>query len=153
MLNDTRQGRRLMELESEYELPYPAAQVWALLSDFRSMPGHWPDLDRVESDGEGVGMTRTLYWKNSQIPRVQRLDALDTDAMSMRFSPLNPVVPVTDFHIFNCVEAITENSCKVCSVISFQADEAGSEGQIAELLEQVSVQIGESVRAYLGGKA
>jgi hypothetical protein len=69
------------EITSSYVLAVPAEAVWRLLVDFGAIQKWWPcspvRIDRVEVEGQGVGMVRHIYNEGIPSPVSERLDLLD----------------------------------------------------------------------------
>jgi hypothetical protein len=69
------------EITSSYVLAVPAEAVWRLLVDFGAIQTWWPcspvRIDRVEVEGQGVGMVRHIYNEGIPSPVSERLDLLD----------------------------------------------------------------------------
>jgi hypothetical protein len=70
------------EIISSHVLAVPAEPVWRLLVDFGAIQKWWPtsgpvQIDRVEVEGQGVGMVRHIYNKGAPSPVSERLDLLD----------------------------------------------------------------------------
>src|SRR5262249_33106300 len=70
------------EITSSYVLAVPAEPVWRLLADFGTIQKWWLSsgpiqIERVEIEGQGVGMVRHIYNKGIPNPVSERLDLLD----------------------------------------------------------------------------
>jgi hypothetical protein len=68
-----------------------AAEVWAALSDFGGIKVGGP-ITSFETEGEGVGMIRTIGMGGGQV--VERLDRHDADAMVFAYSIINDDSPL-----------------------------------------------------------
>lgn len=68
-----------------------AAAVWAELGNFAGIRVGGP-ITAFETEGEGVGMTRTISMGGAQI--VERLDAHDPQAMYFAYSIVNEDCPL-----------------------------------------------------------
>lgn len=73
-----------MEMTASYEFDSPAASIWALLEDFGAIERWWPkggqiQIEKVELEGEGIGMVRRIYNKGMDKPINERLDFLDPE--------------------------------------------------------------------------
>jgi hypothetical protein len=55
----------MIELTSrrQEEFPVPAERLWKVVADFGALADWWPagTLEKVEVEGEGVGMVRSIY--------------------------------------------------------------------------------------------
>jgi Polyketide cyclase / dehydrase and lipid transport len=70
------------ELFAQAEIAAPASEVWALLADFGNIQAWWPrdgalQIERVEIEGEGIGMVRHIYNRGVAQCASERLDLLD----------------------------------------------------------------------------
>ena len=79
------------EITSSYVLAVPAERVWRLLVDFGAIQAWWPasgaiQIDRVELEGQGVGMIRHIYNKGMPSPVSERLDLLDHSSRTIVLS-------------------------------------------------------------------
>lgn len=114
------------------EINVPAAKVWPLLADFGDMS--WvPGMGAVEIEGQGVGMIRKISVGEGP-PAIERLEALDNEAMSFRYSIVsgNPM-PVENLQGGGVVEALDDSRCLI--TWSATAVEVGvSEDEAAEML-------------------
>jgi len=79
------------ELFAQADFAAPAEQVWALLADFGNIQAWWPregalQIERVEREGEGIGMVRHIY--NQGVPQCasERLDLLDPQTFTLVLS-------------------------------------------------------------------
>ena len=70
----------------------PAAVLWDFLRDFAHIERWWPNhdpavqIDRVDLEGEGIGMVRHIYNKGYPDPVSERLDFQDAETMTYRLS-------------------------------------------------------------------
>jgi hypothetical protein len=74
----------MRHINSSYDFNASRADIWALLVDFGNIQRWWPtgkpvDIERVELEGEGIGMTRHIYNKGFASPVSERLDFMDQD--------------------------------------------------------------------------
>jgi carbon monoxide dehydrogenase subunit G len=82
---------RMAQLEASAEIGAAAEAVWALLSDFGAIQRWWPrggtvEIERVENEGEGVGMIRHIYNKGAAQCVSERLELLDPASKSLTLS-------------------------------------------------------------------
>ena len=74
----------MVELSIERELEFSAKEVWAVIADFGNVD--WvPGVEKVELEGEGVGMVRHLSVPVYP-PLHERLDAIDQQEMLLDYS-------------------------------------------------------------------
>ncbi len=90
----------------------PAAAVWAALSDFGGIKVGGP-ITAFETEGEGVGMLRTITMGGGQI--VERLDVHDDAAMRFAYSIVNDdgPLPVSNYAATVQVTDKGDGSCNV----------------------------------------
>ena len=114
------------------EVNAPAAKVWNLLADFGDIS--WvPGMGNVETEGQGVGMIRKIAVGEGP-PAVERLEAMDSEAMSFRYSIVsgNPM-PVENVQGGGKVEVLDDKRCLI--TWSATAAEVGvSEKEAADML-------------------
>jgi len=66
--------------------------LWDLLSDFAHIERWWPkdipavQIERVELEGEGIGLTRHIYNKGFAAPVSERLDFQDPATLTYKLS-------------------------------------------------------------------
>ena len=73
----------------------PAAAVWALLADFGAIERWWPTegelvIDRIELEGQGIGMVRRIFNRGAARAVSERLDRLDGVEKVLQLSILGP---------------------------------------------------------------
>lgn len=82
----------MLQIETHQELDAPAAMVWALLADFANIRRWWPTddeavlIERVELEGEGIGMIRHIYNRGFPVAVSERLDYQDPESLSYKLS-------------------------------------------------------------------
>ena len=105
----------------EQILPAPAPEVWAVFSRFGEID--WlPGPERVETSGDGVGMTRFLHIPGLPAPIEETLESLDEE--NRRFSyrvKKNPFVPYDRYLATVRVQA-ADAGCLVKFESSFALD-------------------------------
>jgi len=79
------------ELSTSAILEAPAQSVWEFLEDFGHIQRWWPDdgaiqIERVELEGEGIGMIRHIYNKGAKHCVSERLDLLDPETRTIILS-------------------------------------------------------------------
>jgi hypothetical protein len=90
----------------------PAAQVWALLSDFGGIQVGGP-VTSVATEGEGVGMTRTIGMGGGRV--IERLDRHDDDAMVFAYSIQNDDCPLP-VSSYSATVQVTDKGDGTCNV-------------------------------------
>jgi hypothetical protein len=112
----------------------PASQVWARLSDFGGIKVGGP-ITSVSTEGEGVGMTRTIGMGGGEI--IERLDRHDTEAMVFAYSILNDdcPLPVTSYSATVKVTDKGDGTCNVDWTGTFQPQ--GDEAAASKVVEGI----------------
>lgn len=89
-----------------------AGRVWSLLSDFAGIQVGGP-ITSFETEGEGVGMVRTIGMGGGRI--VERLDHHDAGDMAFAYSIINEdcVLPVSQYSARVKVTDQRDGSCRV----------------------------------------
>jgi hypothetical protein len=114
----------MIEVKVERELEFGAKAVWALIADFGDVS--WvPGVEKVELEGEGVGMIRHLTVPT--LPQLhERMDAIDYEKMILDYSiPAVAFLAVTNYHARAQVFPIDGASSKV--IWSCRAEAEGVE--------------------------
>ncbi len=113
----------------------PAAAVWARLSDFAGIEVGGP-ITAFETEGEGVGMTRTITLGGADI--VERLDAFDADAMTFAYSIINDggPLPVKNYSAKVQVADQGDGTCQVTWSGDFEPNGA-PEAQAVQVVEGI----------------
>ena len=123
----------------EQILPAPAPEVWAVFSRFGEID--WlPGPERVETSGDGVGMTRFLHIPGLPAPIEETLESLDEE--NRRFSyrvKKNPFVPYDRYQATVQVEA-ADAGCLVKFESTFALDPETAPAAGAEEAEQAAQQ-------------
>lgn len=125
-----------MRLEYRYELNYPAAEVWSVISDFADLSWLKGDFDHVAVSGGGVGMTRTLSWKYLDHISVHRLEEYSNEAMYYRYSvPTSHVRLLENGEISNQVIALDDGNAELHIIIELADVEEHLRDDIAGVLQ------------------
>lgn len=79
------------EIKTSALIDAPADAVWTLLADFGSIARWWPadggvQIERVECEGDGIGMIRHIYNKGVANCVSERLDLLDPSTRTLVLS-------------------------------------------------------------------
>lgn len=93
------------------EISAPAAEVWALISDFNGLPKFIPTITKSSMEGEGVGAIRTIEMGPDR-KVVERLETLDQDAMVLAYSIVEGGMG-PDYLATLSVKPLTETTCEV----------------------------------------
>lgn len=81
----------MTSIEAQHDYLVPPQQLWDLIADFGNIEAWWPsggavNIERVELEGEGIGMVRHIYNEGMPAPVSERLDYLDPAALTWRLS-------------------------------------------------------------------
>lgn len=92
------------------EIQTPAADVWALISDFNGLPKFIPAITKSTMEGEGVGALRTLTMPDGN-SIVERLEKLDNDKMILSYSITEGGMG-DDYLATLSVKTLTDETCE-----------------------------------------
>ncbi|WP_068180158.1 SRPBCC family protein [Mycobacterium sp. UM_CSW] len=96
------------------EVAAPAAAVWELLADFGDIS--WmPVGDRVDVDGDGIGMSRSIHGAGDK-PIVETLTHLDPDRMELGYAISDNPLPVSRFEAIVAVRPVEAGSSIIWNV-------------------------------------
>ncbi len=107
-------------------IPAPADTVWRTVRDFGAIDEYVPPIAHAELSGEGVGAKRTLTLDDGARV-VERLDALDDGARTLRYSIVDAPLPIEGYTSTLSVEPIDDTSCRVTWASEFDVVDAPSE--------------------------
>ncbi len=118
----------MMEVEVERAFEFGADPVWKVFADFGNVS--WvPGVEKVELEGEGVGMIRHLTVPVFP-PLHERLDLLDHENKVLEYSiPRVEYIGVKDYHARAQVFDVEPGRCRV--TMSCRADADGESEQEA----------------------
>jgi hypothetical protein len=125
----------MASVEEHVRIPAPADEVWPIVRDFGSIADWTPPITDAALDGEGVGAERTLTLADGgQV--VERLEALDDEARTLRYSIVDGPLPVTGYEGTFSVAAIDDATCEVTWGSTFAVDGA-PEDEITGTFEEL----------------
>jgi hypothetical protein len=108
-------------VEEHVRISAPADEVWSIVRDFGSIADWAPPIADADLDGEGVGAERTLTLADGgQV--VERLEALDDDDRTLRYSIVDGPLPVAEYEGTFSVTAIDDSTCEVAWGSTFTVD-------------------------------
>lgn len=82
----------MLEIKVHHDFTRPVASLWALLEDFAVIDKWWPKddpsvlIERVELEGQGIGLIRHIYNVGFVKPVSEQLDAQDAKAHTYSLS-------------------------------------------------------------------
>ncbi|MGF1597661.1 MAG: SRPBCC family protein [Acidimicrobiales bacterium] len=74
----------------------PIAEVWKVAADFGGIDRIMPGIESCETEGEGIGMLRTIPMGGGAV--VERLEELDESAHRMAYSIVSSPLPFKDYY-------------------------------------------------------
>lgn len=79
------------KVSASRDIPASPDMLWRLIEDFGNIQAWWPrgapvNIERVELEGDGVGMIRHIFNEGMPAPVSEQLDALDRDSLSWKLS-------------------------------------------------------------------
>jgi carbon monoxide dehydrogenase subunit G len=101
------------EAERSEEIEAPAQAVWELLADFGGIAKWWPGgLEKVENEGEGVGMVRAIHMFGLVLR--EKLEALDPGERVVELSIEGPApAGITGYRARGRVFEIAPGRCRL----------------------------------------
>jgi carbon monoxide dehydrogenase subunit G len=138
----------MVEVKVERELEFGAEEVWALLADFGNVD--WvPGVEKVELEGEGVGMVRHLTVPVFP-PLHERLEVMDQQRMVLEYSiPTVAYIHLKDYRARAQVVALEGGRCKLiysCEAEADGADEAQATTETEAFYEAIMTWIGDFLK-------
>lgn len=117
------------------DIPAPADVVWKIVGDFGAIDEYVPPITNATLSGDGVGAERTLTLADGgQV--IERLEAHDDAARTLRYSIVNAPLPVTNYEGRMSVEALDDSSCEVTWGSDFDVADA-PEGEVVSTFAEL----------------
>jgi hypothetical protein len=111
----------MASVEEHVRISAPADDVWSIVRDFGSIADWTPPITDATVDGAGVGAERTLTLADGgQV--VERLEALDDEARTLRYSIVDGPLPVQDYEGTFSVTDVDDSTCEVTWASTFTVD-------------------------------
>ncbi len=81
----------MQTLDVEHQFPVAAERVWPLLEDFGNIEAWWPSggpvaIERVDIEGEGIGMIRHIHNRGMAKPVSEQLNEMDPANWTLKLS-------------------------------------------------------------------
>ena len=130
----------MVHLHSHHDINAPRETIWALLMDFGNIEAWWPkdapiEIERVELEGSGVGMTRHIYNVGFGTPVSERLDALDTKNFSLNLSIVGErPAGLLHYQAMGKLTTLDDGGCRLTYDSEFLAEAGGDDDAKAFLL-------------------
>ena len=108
--------------------------------DFGNIEAWWPknapiDIERVELEGSGVGMTRHIYNVGFDTSVSERLDALDVENFSLKLSIVGErPAGLLHYQATGKLTALDDGGCRLTYDSEFLAEQGGEDDAKAFLL-------------------
>jgi hypothetical protein len=116
------------------DIPASADVVWETVGDFGAIDDYVPPITNAELSGVGVGAERTLTLVDgAQV--VERLEAHDDAARTLRYSIVDGPLPVTNYEGTMSVEALDDSSCEVTWGSDFDVADAPEDEVVSTFAE------------------
>ncbi len=90
----------------------PADKLWELVRDFGGLADIMPAIESCETEGEGVGMLRTMTM-GPGAPVVERLDVCDDPTRTLTYSITEGPLPFSDY---SATMVVSEDSAEACTL-------------------------------------
>jgi hypothetical protein len=119
-------------VREEGELGAGIDEVWKLVGDFQGFVEAMGIP--VEMSGDGVGATRTIVFRGA--PTIERLEALDNDAMRLVYSMVQGPLPIKDYLATMQLIAIDSGRTRLDWSSTFEPD-GMSEGDAIEAVRGI----------------
>lgn len=97
-------------VEDHIRISAPAEEVWSAVRDFDAIEKYVPPVTSAELTGEGVGARRTLTLEDSA-EVVERLDVLEEETKSLRYSIVEAPLPIENYEGLLSVRSTAEKAC------------------------------------------
>ena len=98
----------------------PASEVWKKLSSFRGIEEYSP-IERSETNGNGVGATRTCYLPDGAAIN-EELVMVEDSSMEMQYDITEGPFPITGYHSTIKVSAVGYDQCKISWGCEFESE-------------------------------
>ncbi len=94
------------------EVNAPATKVWEALADFNGLPKFARGITKSDMEGQGVGAVRTIHTVDGRVIK-ERLEKLDTGAMALCYSIVEPPMPFDNYRATIVVLPKGAGACEV----------------------------------------
>ena len=107
-------------IEVYHDFAAPAATLWEMLADFGNIERWWPQdepsvqIERVEFEGNGIGLTRHIYNRGFAAPVSERLDFQDSQTLLFKLSIVGErPAGLTEYQATGQIEALAPTRCRL----------------------------------------
>jgi len=105
---------------THHDFDAPANKLWDYLADFANIQRWWPtdmpmvQIERVELEGEGIGLVRHIYNKGFPAPVSERLDYQDPATMTYKLSIVGQrPAGLTTYQATGRIEPLAADRCRL----------------------------------------
>lgn len=98
----------------------PPAELWSLVSNFGGLDEIMDGVESCETEGEGVGSTRSIAMGGGVV--VESLDVLDHDSMTLTYSIIEAPLPFKDYSATMVVSPDGESGSMLSWTGTFEPD-------------------------------
>lgn len=124
----------MASVQEQIRIPATPDDVWATVRDFGAIDEYVPPITSAVVSGDGIGAERTLTLADgAQV--VERLDAVDDDSRTLRYSIVDGPLPVEGYEGRLSVTPIDESACEVTWASEFTVVDAPTEEIVATFSE------------------
>lgn len=116
----------LHKITVSHDFPTAPAVLWDYLQDFAHIERWWPNhdpavqIERVDLEGEGIGMVRHIYNKGYPDPVSERLEYIDPEGRMLRLRIVGKApVGITYYQATGQVEPLPGGHCRLNYVSEF----------------------------------
>eukprot|EP01083_Nonionella_stella_P211581 764876_1 len=105
----------MARVTEKVKMNYPRKKVWTILSDFGDLDWQHQTVEKVDIEGEGIGMIRVLHLKGISHPIKEKLVKMDNDNFTFEIEvDSNWVLP---FGNYKCICQIERIDTKTCTIV------------------------------------
>lgn len=128
----------VIEISRDY--PVEPQAIWDLIVDFGDIEGWWPEggavnIERVELEGEGIGMVRHIYNEGMPAAVSERLDGLEPETWTWHLSIVGDrPAGIVQYQATGQLTPLEEGGCRISYRGEFEA-KPGSEEEARAFLE------------------
>lgn len=122
----------MMEVIVEKTLNAPIDKIWALCADFGNIDWFQGNgisgADKVDVEGEGIGMARMIHMAGFDEPIKEVLTSLDAKNYTYSYDIMpNPLMPFTDYKATGTLTAQADGSTKATWLARFNTETLSEE--------------------------
>lgn len=100
----------------------PAGRVWEIVREFGGLERFIAAVNTTKLEGSGIGMKRTMVMADGNTI-VERLEALDEEKRSLRYSVLETKAPIADYIADMIIRDAEGGGCEIEWVSEFSSPE------------------------------